>query len=244
MDICGIAKNAAFELFNRLCSQFALQFNTFVRFMTIDIKGHQLTMLPEKALALMSNKILLLADLHFGKINHFRKSGIPVPSKANDRNSELLIDLLNRIKPERVIFLGDLFHSHYNEEWEVLGQVLHHFSASSFELVRGNHDIMSSLQYERHKMQVHEGELKIGPFVLTHEPVMTPTDNYYNLAGHIHPGVHLSGKGRQSLTLPCFYFGEHQGIMPAFGSFTGLATISPKKEDKIFVIAEGKILKI
>ena len=43
--------------------------------------------------------ILFLADLHLGKINHFRRSGIPVPSKANDRNLELLIDLLQFTKP-------------------------------------------------------------------------------------------------------------------------------------------------
>ena len=116
--------------------------------MTVEIQGELITLLPEKALTLTSNKILLLADLHFGKINHFRKSGIPVPPKANNRNSEFLIDLLNRIKPERVIFLGDLFHSHYNEEWEVLGQVLKHFSSCKFELVKGNHDIMSKLQDE------------------------------------------------------------------------------------------------
>ena len=211
--------------------------------MNIKIKGKQLTMLPEKALALKADKILVLSDLHFGKINHFRKSGIAVPPKANDRNSEFLIDLLNRLKPERVIFLGDLFHSHYNEEWEVLGQVLHHFSSCHFELVRGNHDIMSNLQYERHKMHVHEGELRIGKFIFTHEPLEKPTGDFYNIAGHIHPGVHLFGRGRQSLTLPCFYFGKQQGIMPAFGSFTGLAKIHPKKEDQIFVIAEGKILK-
>ncbi|MBK5278147.1 MAG: ligase-associated DNA damage response endonuclease PdeM [Bacteroidia bacterium] len=212
--------------------------------MNIEIRGQRITMLPEKALTLMSGKILVLADLHFGKINHFRKSGIPVPPKANDRNSEFLIDLLNRVKPDRVIFLGDLFHSHYNEEWEVLGQVLHHFSSCQFELVKGNHDIMSKLQYERHKMKVHEGELKIGPFVFTHEPQENPGLDAYNIAGHIHPGVHLSGKGKQSLMLPCFYFGAHQGIMPAFGSFTGLARIRPKKNDQVFVIAESKILKV
>ncbi len=199
---------------------------------------------PEKGLVLMAEKVLVLADLHFGKINHFRKSGIPVPTKANDRNSEFLIDLINRVKPQRVIFLGDLFHSHYNEEWEVLGQVLRHFSGCSFELVRGNHDIMSNLQYDRHKMQVHEGALKIGPFIFTHEPLEKPEGDFYNIAGHIHPGVNLKGNGRQSLTLPCFYFGKHQGILPAFGSFTGLAKINPKKEDQIFVIAEGKILKV
>ena len=158
--------------------------------------------------------------------------------------ADFLIDLVNRVKPQRVIFLGDLFHSHYNEEWEVLGQVLRHFSMCSFELVKGNHDIMSNLQYDRHKMQVHEGHLKIGPFIFTHEPLEEPEGHFYNIAGHIHPGVQLTGNGRQSLTLPCFYFSKHQCIMPAFGSFTGLAKINPKKEDQLFVIAEGKILKI
>jgi metallophosphoesterase superfamily enzyme len=46
-----------------------------------------------------------------------------VPAAANNKNTELLISLLQDTKPDRVIFLGDLFHSHYNEEWEVLGQI-------------------------------------------------------------------------------------------------------------------------
>lgn len=202
----------------------------------------KVTLLPEKAIWFKERKLLLLADLHFGKINHFRKSGIPVPARANDKNTELLINLLNQTKPERVIFLGDLFHSHYNEEWEVVGQIRKHFSACSFELVLGNHDILSELQYERHAMKVYPNELRIGDFVFTHEPLTNVVEGIYNLSGHIHPGVQLRGTGRQSLTLPCFYFGKHQGILPAFGSFTGLARINPKKEERIFVIAEDKII--
>ncbi len=212
--------------------------------MNVDIKGQSIKLFPEKAIELIGSGILFIADLHFGKINHFRKSGIPVPLQANDRNAEQLIDLVNRVKPSRVIFLGDLFHSHYNEEWEVIGQVMRHFTSCSFELVKGNHDIMSKLQYERHHVQVHEGPLKIGSFILTHEPMENNGTDFYNIAGHIHPGVHLSGKGRQSLTLPCFYFGARQAILPAFGSFTGLARITPQKTDQIFVVADGKILKV
>lgn len=212
--------------------------------MDISIKGEQLELLEQKGIFLSQHGVLLVADLHFGKINHFRKSGIPVPPKANEKNTELLIDLLNKTRPERTIFLGDLFHSAYNEEWEILGQVLKHFSACTFELVRGNHDIMSALQYERNKIKVIEGELQLGPFVLTHEPKKEVQKSLYNLAGHIHPGVSLYGKARQTLTLPCFYFGKHQGILPAFGSFTGVARIHPQKGDKVFVVADGKILKV
>lgn len=211
--------------------------------MEINLKGHRVNLLPQKALHFMDEKILLLSDLHVGKVNHFRRAGLPVPVKVNDRNTETLIDLFGSIRPERVIFLGDLFHSHYNDEWEVIGQVMRHFRSISYELVQGNHDIMSQHQYERHGLKVAE-QLNIGPIVLTHEPLQDVEEGMFNLAGHIHPGVRLYGRGRQALTLPCFYFGKQLGLMPAFGAFTGLATIKVKKEDQVFVVVEGKILKV
>ena len=211
--------------------------------MEINLSGHRVVMLPQKALHFIDEKILLLSDLHFGKINHFRRSGIPVPLKANDTNTEKLIDLITITKPDRVIFLGDLFHSHYNEEWEVIGQVIRHFKSISFELVQGNHDIMSDHQYNRHRLKVVD-HLNIGSILLTHEPLPEVTNGMFNLAGHIHPGVRLYGKGRQSVTLPCFYFGAKLGLMPAFGAFTGLASIKVKKEDQVYVVVEGKILKV
>jgi len=212
--------------------------------MEIEISGERAKLLWQKAVWLPNYKTLLAADLHFGKINHFRRAGIPVPPKANDRNTETLIDLLNETKADRVIFLGDLFHSHYNEEWSVLGQVLRHFSTCSFELVRGNHDIMSLVQYQRHRILVHESPLRLGGLQLTHQPVVKSGEECYNLAGHIHPGIRLTGRGRQSVTLPCFYFGRDEGILPAFGSFTGMALLRPKKEDRIFVIADNKIQRV
>ena len=211
--------------------------------MTVDIAGCRIKLLSEKALFFKKSKSLVIADLHFGKINHFRRSGIPVPAKGNKSNSERLIDLLNQTKPERTIFLGDLFHSHYNEEWEVLGQILKHFSQCSFELVLGNHDILSNLQYNRNNIDVVK-KLEEGSIVLTHEPLKRIKNGSYNLSGHLHPGVRLSGKGRQSMTLPCFYFGEKMGLLPAFGSFTGFKRIVPKKNDRIFVVTDKKIVEV
>lgn len=211
------------------------------QWMQVEILGVNLTLLPEKVVFWEDEKILLVADLHLGKANHFRMAGIPVPSKVNDKNLETMIGLLNRIKPKRTIFLGDLFHSYYNEEWETLGQVIRHFPDCSFELVRGNHDIMSDLQYERHKLKVFD-QLQLGPLLLTHEP--TENTDYYNIAGHIHPGVHLRGKGRQAVTLPCFYFGKTKALLPAFGSFTGFVRVPVKKNDRVFVVTDKKVIKL
>lgn len=212
--------------------------------MKVTVFEEELEMLPEKALFWISKKILLVADLHLGKINHFRKAGIPVPTKANNRNWESILHLIETTKPKRVIFLGDLFHSHYNEEWEVLRQLIDNFPQVSFELVIGNHDILSDNQYSRNHLTLHRERLMEEPFVFSHHPMEEIKVDWYNLAGHIHPGVLLQGKGKQAVTLPCFYFGEQQGILPAFGSFTGLARIQPKKEDRIFVIAENIVVKI
>jgi uncharacterized protein len=211
--------------------------------MQIEITGEVFELLYHKALYWPRFNALLIADLHLGKINHFRKSGIPLPSKANDRNIELLIDLIYKLRPSRVLCLGDLFHSHYNPEWEVFGEFVKHFREVSFELVMGNHDIMSDLQYERKGIMVHD-QLSIGNFILTHHPLEQVAPGYYNFAGHIHPGVCLYGRGKQSITLPCFYFGQQQALLPAFGVFTGLARIKPLKDDKVFVILEDKIMEV
>ena len=216
--------------------------------METTIAGERLQLFPQKAIFWPSKKVLFLADLHLGKINHFRRAGIPVPTRANDRNLEMIVDLVNQTRPERFICLGDLFHSHYNPEWEAFGELIKHFRETSFELVMGNHDIMSDQQYLRKGIVVHE-QLHIAPFLLTHHPLEATGNKAnlqpgYNLAGHLHPGVTMRGAGKQSVTLPCFYFGRHSGLLPAFGTFTGLARIKPRKEDKVYVIADEKIIPV
>lgn len=198
-------------------------------------------LLPEKAVWLPDHKALVIADVHWGKIDHFRKAGIPVPVKGNDKNIEILVRLVNQHKPERLLFLGDLFHSVYNDEWETFGQVRKAFAQCSFELIVGNHDILSETQYKRARLMLHPQQLVLNELLLTHEPLESIPAGYYNLAGHLHPGAHLVGTGKQSLTLPCFFVKANQCILPAFGSFTGLAKVRPKPGEKIFVVAEGKV---
>lgn len=201
-------------------------------------------LLPLKALLIKEVNTLVIADLHLGKVNHFRRSGIPVPVKSNVDNMERLIDLLRAVKPERTIFLGDLFHSHYNEEWEVFGQVLAYFPEISFELVQGNHDIMGDYQYEKHNIVMHKDTLTFGQLILSHEPLEVFDQDYFNLAGHIHPGVMMRGRGRQGIKLPAFLFQKNKALMPAFGAFTGLARMKPRKGDDVFVVVNEQVVRI
>jgi DNA ligase-associated metallophosphoesterase len=196
---------------------------------------------PLKALFWEEKATLLLSDLHLGKVAHFRKEGIPVPATAGDENWDKLLHLIIDFQPKRVLFLGDLFHSTYNIAWESLGDLMDQFNNISFELVVGNHDILSRDQYERFGLRLHDF-LKEPPFLFSHEPC--EDEVLYNLAGHIHPCVWLSGAGKQRLKLACFFFGKKQGILPAFGTFTGMASIGVEEGDQVFVVAEDSVLQV
>ena len=209
------------------------------------IGDEDLVLLPERAAFFPSKKVLVISDLHLGKINHFRKAGIAVPTAANEANTESLIKLIMQWKPERVIFIGDLFHSHYNAEWEVLGQVIKHFKACSFELVPGNHDILSTTQYSKHNIVLHPLKYAFTPtLILVHEPAKEFNAGAYYLSGHIHPAITMSGKARQSLSFPCYWFGEQQGFLPAFGVFTGFKPIRPIKSDRVFAVVNSQVMPI
>lgn len=207
------------------------------------LKGQSLILLAEKAILWKEKETLLIADTHFGKVNHFRKSGISIPDGAAFKNLEVLENLIHKTKVKEVIFLGDLFHSEMNSEWLFFKETLGKFPDVKFKLVQGNHDVFHENTYQKGQFDFFDDALEMGPFVLTHEPLETD-HKLYNLCGHIHPGVKMRGAAKQSLRLACFYFKKNQGILPAFGQFTGLFVIQPKKDQKVFVIAEEKVIPV
>lgn len=214
--------------------------STYTSFTFLDT---ELYLLPEKAIYWPDRKALLLADLHIGKSGHFRQHGIPVSSGVRDTDLGQLERIYHRWRPEYVYFLGDLFHSTYNQEWEHFCEVVCAWEAKRI-LIKGNHDILKRHHYEQAGLDV-EHEIHLAPFLLRHEPLEegNPSDTYI-LAGHVHPGVRLIGGGRQKLRLPCFHFGENQAILPAFGHFTGLYIIEPDKGDPVFAIVEDHVMRV
>lgn len=203
--------------------------------------GEELTLLPEKAIWWQAQNTLIIADLHLGKGMHFRKAGIPLPLVSQEKDFVQLDKLLQNPNLQQVIFLGDLFHSSYNSDWELLGEVLKGYNHLKFLLVQGNHDILHQQHYKRFGFEVFD-ILHIGPFLFSHEPIENPSA--YNIYGHIHPGVRLQGKGRQSLRLPCFFFSEKYAVVPSFGKLTGLYSLQPKKTDVVFAIAQQKVVRL
>ncbi len=211
---------------------------------SILLHGDRFLLHPFRAMLWERTATLLLADLHLGKARHFRRAGIPVPQGVADATWDRLLSLLVDLQPRRVLFLGDLFHSDYNREWEELGDLTAQFDFIRFELVRGNHDILPGADYERVGIRLHRAELPEGPFVFSHHPLTEVPAGYYNLAGHVHPAVRLRGRARQRTRLPCFYFGREQALLPAFGQFTGTQVIAPREGDQVYVIVEEEVVRV
>ena len=114
----------------------------------------------------------------------------------------------------------------------------------SFIWLRGNHDILPPSVYKKSVLKIHEEPIIIGPFIFSHEPEKKQLPGFFNICGHIHPGVLLKGKARQFVRIPCFYWTGHNLILPSFGNFTGLALIHPKVTDSIWGISGEKVIPI
>ncbi len=196
-----------------------------------------------KAVYWPAQAMLIVSDWHLGKVSHFRKNGIGVPSHLRFKGMIDFDSLMKDYRPQQVVFLGDLFHSDYNLEWEEFGRFISGFEGVDFTLVEGNHDILHPAQYAKFGITVKRGIWKVGNVVFSHEPLEDEFEGY-NLCGHIHPGVRMTGKGKQSIRLSCFHFTKQQGILPAFGEFTGKYVLKPKKSDRVFVCADKQVVEV
>ncbi|MEO9662217.1 ligase-associated DNA damage response endonuclease PdeM [Maribacter dokdonensis] len=186
------------------------------------------------------HSILLISDVHLGKVSHFRKYGAAVPQQAVQQNFDALTAVVEHFKPKSILFLGDLFHSALNIEWSLFEQWVQ-TTSQEIILVSGNHDIISPLKYEALNIKVIP-ELTLDSFLLTHHP--EERDGFFNFSGHIHPAIKLSGLGRQSVRLPCFYKTEHQMILPAFGEFTGTYTLEPCEGCEVYALLGDAVLPV
>ena len=183
---------------------------------------------------------LLLADIHLGKVGHFRKSGIPVPRKAGGVFYDKITKLKNSLNFSQIIFLGDLFHSSLNNEWFLFENWVKK-SELKIILIKGNHDIIPKLVFEQVGIKTYD-DLKIEKFFFTHHP--KKINDCFVFSGHIHPGVRLIGKGKQIMKFPCFICNKDQIILPSFGGFTGMHLPEIRNGDQVFVITNKEIIEI
>ena len=162
----------------------------------ISVAGERLILHPHRALYWDRLRWLVVSDLHLGKAAHFRKAGAALPEGQDEGTLARLDALIANFRPERLLILGDLFHSSHNTSWAPFTAWALRQSIP-LHLVPGNHDILADRRYADAGLHVCDDTLEEGPFVFAHEPAERP--GVYGMGGHIHPGVVLSGQARQRL---------------------------------------------
>jgi putative SbcD/Mre11-related phosphoesterase len=178
-----------------------------------------------RAVWLVHQRTLLVADVHLGHLWVERQRGTLLPIVPDD-TLERLESLRREYQPDRWVFLGDTVHAVakltvLEQELRVL---IRWIDRQEVTFVLGNHDahladLLRSLGCVAECTRIATA----GPHVLVHgdalpwesvAPRLGPGGRVFY--GHEHPAVILDDGVATSARLPCFLVGNNRAILPAF----------------------------
>ena len=209
------------------------------------VGGERVELLAARALHWPRERTVFVADVHLGKAAAFRAGGIPLPRGGTATDLARLAAVLHQTGARRLVVLGDFLHAaagrvdaldHAYREWRAL------HAALAIVLVRGNHDDRAGAPPAHWGVTVVAEPHPLAPFLACHLPIAPRSG--YALCGHVHPGVTLQGPADQKERLPCFVIGRRRAILPAFGTFTGLARAAPLAGDRFVAIAGTRLFAL
>lgn len=178
-------------------------------------------------------KILVTADLHWGKTQYLRDHGIAISDKVFEEDLKRLSELMDDYETRTLLVLGDLIHHEKALSRGVIEKVAHfrHHNPSELLLLKGNHDRYS--EFPESWGIVEESDFKIDHFYFSHEQNKKIAD--FQFSGHIHPMLRLKS-GFDSLRLPSFVLGDNFCFLPAFSHLTGGQDVKLDRSQKAIVV--------
>lgn len=208
------------------------------------IADQTLALYGERAVHWPAADALLVADLHLGKGEVFRRAGLAVPRGGTATDLARLAALLQATRAGRLIILGDVLHgalhrqAAWRDDWRAFRDA---HAGLRIEAIVGNHDRAlrddagpADLGLVRREAVAVERGL-----VLCHEPEQAPP-GHPSLCGHQHPAARVTGLGR----LPAFWWraASRQLVLPAFSAFTGRTLPRPSAGDAFLACAGHAVL--
>lgn len=217
---------------------------------TVTMAGHELWLMPERAVYWPDRRWLLVADTHWGKCQTFRDAGSALPVGALLADLERLSAAAVRVDAERVVVLGDLVHGRSSLA-EGMDELVRQWRPSlrcDLALVPGNHDrVVTSPRaagvLDRWGVELLPSRVEADGLCLSHEPPIVAS--MPTLCGHVHPAVRMRGRG-ESMKLPCFWHDAEYGalVLPAFSSFVDGATVRVSPGDARWATAGSRVVPV
>jgi DNA ligase-associated metallophosphoesterase len=169
-----------------------------------------------------------------------------VPETTTAATLARLGALVDRLRAQRLIVLGDLLHGPAARApalIDALAAWRHARPALAVTLVRGNHDARAGDPPPGCGIELADEPTLLGALSLHHEPPAAVPEGRFALAGHLHPACRLHD-GLGGLRLPCFWLRSRQLILPAFGDFTGGHPVTPAAGDRLYPVADGRVFAL
>jgi len=209
----------------------------------IECAGENILLLSDRALYWPKKKTLLIADVHLGKAEYFRKNGIPVPVGTTKLILFRLDKLISQYPTENIYFIGDLFHNPDFLSNELLSCFIEWrkrtVSVNCF-LVTGNHDKVIDNNVITNNLHILSPSHHLSPFDLTHN--FEGNSSMFQITGHVHPIYRLKKDSVEKIKFPCFVVRPKVLILPAFGEFVGGYKVSPQINQSIYLCCDQDII--
>lgn len=203
------------------------------------LAGEPVVLHADRALYWPRGGSLMIADLHLGKGDAFRRAGVAVPSGGTRDDLGRLDRLVRHFEPRALWILGDVLHGAVHDVgWRATWTAWRDAHAQvDVAAVIGNHD--RALADARLGIAMLGRGIDAGPFALRHEPAPS---RLHVVCGHLHPWVRLPGLGMRRW--PAFWLGTGTTVLPAFSAFTGGAPIAAGEGTRVVVCADGAIAEV
>ena len=203
--------------------------------------GTKLELYASQVLFIPSTRELLISDIHIGKAEYFQLNGIPITNNEDENNLNRIYKLINKFEPNKLIILGDLFHSRHSFNKNLIYKVERLFNSykNKIELIEGNHDKgcqIRNMPYLKEKKSLN--------LIFTHEPIKKKDNRTLNICGHYHPKLTLKNY-QDKLSFKCFAFDSFNNnlYLPSFGDLTG-GFLCKEHFKKWAIISENNIIEI
>jgi DNA ligase-associated metallophosphoesterase len=210
----------------------------------LQIDGLDIELMPERALFIRAARALVVADLHIGKSESYRRFGAPSTDGIDEETLVRLSRAAMRAEARVIVVVGDLTHSAdgIGEGERERFAEFRARCALPIRLVEGNHDRGArSLPPEWCIDRVGE-QFELGGFRFRHEPVERAAATW-TMSGHLHPMLSVA-KGARSVETPAFVVDHAKKclVLPAFSKFTRGVRFEPRAHAELYAIAESSVV--
>lgn len=213
--------------------------------MEIQLAEHAVVLLPERAVWWPARRTAIVADVHLGKDQVFRRSGVAIPAAVLDAELAALDAVVEATACERLMVLGDLVHAApvEGEDWpSVVGRWRRRRSQLAIDLVLGNHDRGLARWLRDWHIEAREDPHTLDGLTFRHE-LHDGARPDAGMSGHLHP-VGWLRSGRERLRFPAFARRGDHLVLPAFGRFTGGFDGLDGRDWQLFAAAGGRVVEL